>query len=97
MHKRIAKINNARFFFAMGPYGVASVSGLLADAPEELVRNLSRLRVGTCLLVGSRETVKHPLVMQVGKRTTTHGGETPTMIENPESAKDTNEPSKDSG
>ena len=81
--RRIAKITNTRFFFAMEPSELASVSGLLSDASADLVQNLPRLRVGTCLLVGSRETVKHALVMQVAKRTTTHGGETPQMIENP--------------
>jgi len=81
--KKIVKITNTRFFFAMEPSELASVSGLLADAPQELIQNLSRLRVGTCLLVGSRETVKHSLVMRVAKRATKHGGETPRMIEGP--------------
>ncbi len=78
--RRIAKITNTRFFFAIEPSELASVTGLLADSPPELVQNLPRLRVGTCLLAGSRETVKHALVIQVGRRTTTHGGETPRMI-----------------
>ena len=81
--KKIVKITNTRFFFAMEPSELASVSGLLADAPQELIQNLSRLRVGTCLLVGSRETVKHSLVMRVAKRATKHGGETPRMIQGP--------------
>lgn len=78
--KRIAKITNTRFFFALEPTELMSVSGLLADSPPELVQNLPRLRVGTALLVGSRESVKHALVVQIAKRETTHGGETPQMF-----------------
>jgi DNA helicase HerA-like ATPase len=78
--KRIAKITNTRFFFALEPSELASVSGLLADSPPELVQNLPRLRVGTALLAGSRESVKHALVVQIAQRKTTHGGETPRML-----------------
>jgi hypothetical protein len=80
--RRIAKITNTRFFFAIEPSELASVSGLLGDAPPDLTNNLPRLRVGTVLLVGSRDTVKHAVVIEVGKRRTTHGGETPMMTEN---------------
>ena len=78
--KRIAKITNTRFFFALEPTELASVSGLLADSPPELAQNLPRLRVGTALLAGSRESVKHALVVQIAERRTTHGGETPQML-----------------
>lgn len=79
--KRITKITNTRFIFAIEPSELSSIVGLLGDTPDELMKNLPRLRVGTCLLAGSRETVKHSLVIQVSRRTTTHGGETPKMIE----------------
>jgi hypothetical protein len=79
--RRIAKITNTRFFFAIEPSELTSVSGLLGDTPPELVANLPRFRVGTCLLVGSRDTVKHAVAVEVGERQTPHGGETPKMIE----------------
>lgn len=78
--RRITKITNTRFIFAIEPSELASVSGLLGDTPTDLMDNLPRLRVGTCLLAGSRETVKHSLVVQVGRRTTKDGGTTPLMI-----------------
>ena len=78
--RRITKITNTRFIFAIEPSELASVSGLLGDTPTDLMSNLPRLRVGTCLLAGSRETVKHSMVVQVGKRATKDGGTTPLMI-----------------
>lgn len=78
--RRITKITNTRFVFAIEPSELASVSGLLGDTPRNLMDNLPRLRVGTCLLAGSRETVKHSLVVQVGERTTKDAGTTPPMI-----------------
>jgi hypothetical protein len=78
--RRITKITNTRFVFAIEPSELASVSGLLGDTPQDLMDNLPRLRVGTCLLAGSRETVKHSLVVQVGGRTTKDSGTTPPMI-----------------
>jgi hypothetical protein len=79
--RRITKITNTRFIFAIEPSELQSVIGLLGDTPAELMQNLPRLKVGTCLLAGSKETVKHSLVMQVSSRKTTHGGETPRMTE----------------
>jgi hypothetical protein len=85
--RRITKITNTRFVFAIEPSELASVSGLLGDTPKDLMDNLPRLRVGTCLLAGSRETVKHSLVVQVGGRTTKDAGTTPPMI-NPQTKAD---------
>jgi len=78
--RRITKITNTRFVFGIEPSELASVSGLLGDTPMDLMDNLPRLRVGTCLMAGSRETVKHSLVVQIGKRGTKDGGTTPLMI-----------------
>ncbi len=78
--RRITKITNTRFIFAIEPSELSSVSGLLGDTPRDLMDNIPRLRVGTCLLAGSRETVKHSLILKVGKRTTTDSGTTPLMI-----------------
>jgi DNA helicase HerA-like ATPase len=78
--RRITKITNTRFVFAIEPTELASISGLLGDTPRDLMNNLPRLRVGTCLIAGSRETVKHSLVAQIGGRTTKDGGTTPPML-----------------
>jgi hypothetical protein len=78
--RRITKITNTRFIFAIEPSELNSVGGLLGDTPIDLMNNIPRLRVGTCLLAGSRETVKHSMVIQIEKRTTKDSGTTPAMI-----------------
>ena len=78
--RRIAKITNTRFFFAIEPTELSSVGGLLGDTPESIIKNLPRLKTGTCLLVGTRDTIKHPQIIQIGQRVTKDGGETPRMI-----------------
>jgi len=78
--KRISKITNTRFIFAIEPSELSAISGLLGDTPKELIESLPRLRVGTCLLAGSRESVKHALVIQVRRRSTKDGGSTPLFI-----------------
>jgi uncharacterized protein len=77
---RITKITNTRFIFAIEPSELASVSGLLGDTPQDIVSALPRLKVGTCLLAGSRETVKHSMIIEVQKRVTKDSGTTPLMI-----------------
>jgi Cdc6-like AAA superfamily ATPase len=79
--RRITKITNTRFIFAIEPTELKAISGLLGDTPTDLMDNIPRLRVGTCLLAGSRETVKHSLVVKVGKRNTKDGGTTPLFLE----------------
>jgi DNA helicase HerA-like ATPase len=81
LDKRVAKITNTRFVFAIEPSELNSIYGFLADAPKELVDSIPRMRTGTCLLVGNRETVRHATVFEVGTRKTTHGGDTPRMID----------------
>ena len=78
--RRIAKITNTRAFFAIEKTEIGSVTGLLADTPDDIIDSLSRLKTGTCLLVGARDIIKHAQIVQVRKRTSTHGGETPKMI-----------------
>jgi hypothetical protein len=54
--------------------------GVFADAPEEIIYRLPKLEQGTCLLTGSKETVRHALLVKIKTRKTTHGGATPDII-----------------
>lgn len=80
LDKRVAKITNTRFIFAIEPSELGSIYGFLSDAPEQLIQNIPRMKTGTCLLVGNRETVRHATIFEVGLRETTHGGDTPKMM-----------------
>jgi hypothetical protein len=79
--RRIARITNTRFIFATEPDQLDYLKGVFADTPEDIIKRLPKLEQGVCLLTGSRETVRHALLIRVRGRKTTHGGETPNIIE----------------
>lgn len=79
--RRIIRITNTRFLFAIEPDQLDALRGVFADAPRDLIKRLPKIEVGTCLLTGSRETVRHAIPIKIRGRRTTHGGETPDLIE----------------
>jgi DNA helicase HerA-like ATPase len=79
--RRVVRTTNTRFIFAIEPDQLEALRGVFADAPEDLIRRLPKFEVGTCLLTGSRETIRHAVPIRIrSKRRTTHGGETPDFI-----------------
>jgi DNA helicase HerA-like ATPase len=79
--RRIVRVTNTRFIFATEPDQLDYLKGVFADAPEDVIKRLPKLEQGVCLLTGSRETVRHALLVKVRRRKTTHGGETPNIVE----------------
>src|SRR3954470_15068962 len=59
MDRSILKRLLTRFVFAIEPDQLESLRGVFADAPEAMVKSLPKLRVGTCIITGVSETVKH--------------------------------------
>jgi len=78
--RRIIRITNTRFIFAIEPDQLNALRGVFADAPTDLIARLPKLERGSCLLTGSWETVKHAVLIKVRLRRTTHGGATPDVI-----------------
>ena len=79
--RRVVRTTNTRFIFAIEPDQLEALRGVFADAPEDLIRRLPKFEVGTCLLTGSRETIRHAIPLRIrSKRRTTHGGETPNFV-----------------
>lgn len=68
-----------RFLHAIEPDQLDSLRGVFSDASDELVRQLPKMPVGTCVLTGAAETVKHATMIDVRRRETTHGGGTPDI------------------
>ncbi len=68
-----------RFLHAIEPDQLDSLRGVFSDASHDLVLQLPKLPQGVCILTGAYETVKHATVIEVRKRTTTHGGATPNI------------------
>jgi len=78
--RKTIRITNTRFIFAIEPDQLDALRGVFADAPEEIIYRLPKLEQGTCLLTGSKETIRHALLVKVKARKTTHGGATPDII-----------------
>lgn len=68
-----------RFLHAIEPDQLDSLRGVFSDASQDLVLQLPKLPVGTCILTGSYETIRHATLVKIRTRKTTHGGATPDI------------------
>jgi DNA helicase HerA-like ATPase len=66
-----------RFLHAIEPDQLDSLRGVFSDASPELIQQLPKMPIGTCVLTGATETVKHATVIDIRERRTVHGGQTP--------------------
>jgi len=78
--KRTIKLTNTRFIFALEQDQLEHLKGVFSDTPKEIIASLPKLETGTCLMTGSRESIRHAVLVRIRKRRTTHGGETPSMV-----------------
>ena len=78
--RRIVRTTNCRFIFSTEPDQLDALKGVFADTPDELIARLPKLEQGTCLLTGSKETIRHSILIRVRERKTTHGGKTPDFV-----------------
>ena len=68
-----------RFLHAIEPDQLDALRGVFSDASPELVRKLPKMPVGTCILTGAAETIKHATMIDIRMRVTTHGGGNPPI------------------
>ena len=80
MDRSVLKRLLTRFIFAIEPDQLESLRGVFADAPEAVIRHLPKLGVGTCVLTGVSETVKHATMVDIRPRRTPVGGTTPDIF-----------------
>ena len=80
--KRAIRQCNTRLVFALEPDQLDAIRGVRADASEEMLRALSKMPQGTCLLSGTYECVKHAIPVKIRERNTkdSEGGETPDIF-----------------
>lgn len=77
--REVLILTNTRIIHALDGTDMKAVSGLLGDAPDELVELIPTLPVGTAVLSGSQELVRHTCTVVVRQRRTTHGAPTPDL------------------
>ena len=80
MDRSVLKRLLTRFIFAIEPDQLDALRGVFADAPDAIIRHLPKLPIGTCLVTGVSETVKHAVVLDIRKRKTRIGGKTPDIF-----------------
>lgn len=79
--KKTIRQCNTRMIFALEPDQLDSIRGVKADASDDLLKRLPKMPVGTCLLSGTYETIKHALPIKIrSNRKTPTGGETPDIF-----------------
>lgn len=80
--KRAIRQCNTRLVFALEPDQLDAIRGIKADASEEMLRALSKMPRGTCLLSGTYESVKHTIPVKIRRRHTkeAEGGKTPPIF-----------------
>lgn len=70
--KKAIRQCNTRLLFAIEPDQLQSIQGVKADATQEMLDRLPKAPVGTCILTGTYETIKHAIPVKI------------RMMENPE-------------
>jgi len=68
-----------RFLHAIEPDQLDALRGVFSDASTELVKSMPKMPIGTCILTGAAETIKHATMIDIRERKTTHGGATPPI------------------
>jgi hypothetical protein len=79
--KKTIRQCNTRLIFALEPDQLESIRGVKADATEDMLKRLPKMPVGTCLLSGTYETIKHAIPIQIrSDRKTRAGGVAPDIF-----------------
>lgn len=79
--KKTIRQCNTRFIFALEPDQLDSIRGVKADATEDMLSRLPKMPVGTCLLSGTYETIRHAIPIQIrSDRKTRPGGTAPDIF-----------------
>lgn len=79
--KKTIRQCNTRLIFALEPDQLDAIRGVKADATEDTLKRLPKMPVGTCLLSGTYETIKHAIPIQIrSDRKTEPGGKTPDIF-----------------
>lgn len=63
--KKAIRQCNTRLLFAIEPDQLQAIQGVKADATQEMIDKLPKAPVGTCILSGTYETIKHAVPVRI--------------------------------
>ncbi len=80
--KKAIRQCNTRLLFAIEPDQLQSIQGVKADATPEMIDRLPKAPVGTCILTGTYETIKHaiPVKIRLMEKSEADAGKAPDIF-----------------
>jgi DNA helicase HerA-like ATPase len=79
--KKTIRQCNTRLIFALEPDQLDALQGVRSDATEDMLRRLPKMPLGTCLLSGTYQTIKHAIPVRIrSDRRTVAAGATPDIL-----------------
>ena len=63
--KKAIRQCNTRLLFAIEPDQLQSIQGVKADATQDMIGRLPKAPVGTCILTGTYDTIKHAIPVKI--------------------------------
>jgi len=63
--KKVIRQCNTRLLFAIEPDQLQAIQGVKSDATSEMIDKLPKAPVGTCILTGTYETIKHAIPVRI--------------------------------
>jgi len=80
--KKVIRQCNTRLLFAIEPDQLEALQGVKSDATPEMIRMMPKSPVGTCIVSGTYETIKHAVPTRIREMETkdADGGKTPDIF-----------------
>lgn len=80
--KKAIRQCNTRLLFAIEPDQLQAIQGIKSDATREMIDRLPKAPVGTCILTGTYETIKHaiPVKIRLMEHPEADAGEAPDIF-----------------
>ena len=80
--KKAIRQCNTRLLFAIEPDQLQSIQGVKADATQEMLDRMPKAPIGTCILTGTYETIKHaiPVKIRLMENPETDAGKAPDIF-----------------
>lgn len=81
--KKAIRQCNTRLLFAIEPDQLMALQGVKADATQDMINRLPKSPVGTCIVSGTYETIKHALPLKIRQMKTQEAdaGKAPPIFE----------------
>lgn len=92
MDKQVLLTCNTRIVFALDPDDLKLVSGTMGDVAEATISRIPKLSKGTAIVSSATDIMRHPAIVKIRSKKTTHGAPTPNLVEEVQKWQERNQP-----